>query len=334
MPASRAGKTQMRARALSSDPVAAEAAEDFLMLHGSAVGAVLCGFFAAAGAYSGTLWGPVSILVGGTGVGARSFDGRLLQPGAGSKRPRGFLEQDQIPPAARAAATSAVAAALVAHAYDGGQKLSSIVKTGVQRARQSGADERAELLGRIRAAGAAALSETRFVREIIKVAGPVEGGTLSGQDFDVSQLVIDTPVVQEGDGARRRLTVPWEGEVNEVMPELGMGHAVIAIDIRGVAAALCFRRITQGLEVPALRLELPLAAVPVQRGVPRVAPGTRLAAPCPMAIVTDDGAAVEVLAYPSAANLSNPKGPVFSLVRDPVSRNVVLPAPGARSPSS
>ena len=311
-----------RARALASDPVAAEAAEDFLMTHGSAVGAVLSGYFAAAGAYAGTLWGPVSILVGGTGVGGRAFDGRLLQPGAGLKRPRGFVPDEEIPPAASAAATTAVAAALVAHAYDGGQKLASIVKPGVQRAKQSGADERAELLTRVRAAGAGALADPRFVRELVKVAGPVEGGTLGQQDFDVSSVVIDVPVAEAARADQQVLTVPWESEALEVSPALGRGHAIIAIDVRGVAAGLCFRRVSEGLAVPALELEIPLCAIPVRRGVPRTPPGTRLSAPAPMAITVAGGSAIEIVALPAALSLTEASGPKFTLTRDPDTRNV------------
>lgn len=312
----------IRARALASDPVAAEAAEDFLMAHGSAVGAVLSGFFAAAGAYAGTLWGPVSILVGGTGVGGRAFDGRLLQPGGGLKRPRGFVVGEEIPPAACAAATTAVAAALVAHAYDGGQKLASIVKPGVQRAKQSGADARAELLSRVRAAGAGAFSDHRFVRELLKVAGPVEGGALGLQDFDLSNVVIDMPAVETADSDRHILTVPWEAEAEAISPTLGHGHAIIAIDVRGVAAGVCFRRVSDGLAVPALDLELPLAAVPVRRGVPRTAPGTRLSAPAPMAITLEDGAAVEIVAFPAALSLAKAGGPKLTLARDAETRSV------------
>lgn len=313
-----------RAKALSSDPVAQEAAEDFLMLHGSAVGAVLAGFFAAAGASAGVLWGPISILVGGIGVGGRAFDGRLVQPGMGVKRPRGFTESEPIPLAARAPGTTAVAAALVAHAYDGGQRLASILKSGVARARQTGADARAELLSRVRAGGVGALTEARFVRELMRVAGPAQGGLLGAADFDVTKFAIDHPALEQVGDQGTTLTVPWQAEAQDLPEALGHGHAVLAIDVRGVAAALSFRRIHEGLDVPALELELPPLAVPVQRGVPRVAPGSRLAAPAPLAISMEEGGAREVLAFPSAANLAAADGPCLRLERDPASRVVVV----------
>jgi len=292
------------------------------MSHGSAVGAVLSGFFAAAGAYAGVLWGPVTIVVGGVGVGARAFDGRLMQPGEGAKRPRGFQDGEDIPLAARVAATNAVSACLVAHAYAGGERLAGIIKPGIVRARQSGAEARAELLGRIRAAGAGALSDAHFVREVLKVAGPVAGGLLGPQDFEASAQTIDQPVVPAAADDDQWCKAPWEGDAEEVPPGLGHGHAVIAVDVRGVAAALTFRRITEGLSVPALDLELPTLAVPVQRGVPRVAPGTRLKAPSPIGISMQNGAALKVIADPAATRLGGAAGAPLCLVRDPQTRQV------------
>src|SRR4051812_9922053 len=123
-----------RALAISNDPLAEEAAQAQLAQGGSAVGAVLAGFFAAAGGYSGVLLSPLSILVAGIGTGGRAFDGRLRQPGLGTKRPRGFLPDEAIPIAARVAVPAGVAAAAVANAYDGAKSLGSMVKHGILRA--------------------------------------------------------------------------------------------------------------------------------------------------------------------------------------------------------
>src|SRR5687768_2202438 len=134
-----------RSAAIANDPVADEAAQEYLLSGGSAVGAVLSGFFAAAGAHSGVLLAPVSLLIAGIGAGARAFDGRLRQPGRGTKRPRGFKATDPIPDAARVSVPTGVAAVLVAHAYDSGQKLGSIMKAGISRAERVGAEGRAGL---------------------------------------------------------------------------------------------------------------------------------------------------------------------------------------------
>ena len=63
----------IRSGAIANDRVAEEAAQELLSSGGSAVGAVLSGFFAAAGGYAGVLLGPVSVLVGGVGIGMRGF---------------------------------------------------------------------------------------------------------------------------------------------------------------------------------------------------------------------------------------------------------------------
>jgi gamma-glutamyltranspeptidase/glutathione hydrolase len=292
------------------------------MSHGSAVGAVLCGFFAAGGAYAGVLWGPVSILVGGVGVGVRAFDGRLVQPGEGAKRPRGFVEGEAIPTAARVPATSAVAACLVAFTYAGGSRLASIIKPGATRARQSGAEARAEFLMQVRSAGAGALSEPRFVREVVKAAGPVQGGLIGPRDFDAARLTLDEPAALHEEGGRKVWTTPWAREPAAVGAELGHGHAIVAIDVRGVAAAVCYRRVNEGFSVPALDLELPTLASPVQRGVPRTSPGTRLSAPSPIAITSGAASALEVVAYPSASSIDDTTGLCLRLSRDGGTREV------------
>jgi gamma-glutamyltranspeptidase/glutathione hydrolase len=297
----------MRARstAIANDPVAEQAAQDFLIGGGSAIGAVLCGYFAAAGAHAGVLFSPLTILVGGIGAGARAFDGRLRQPGLGTKRPRGFKPGESIPDAARVGVPSSVSAALVAHAYDSEQRLRTIMKEAVSRAERSGAEARAELLRRIRAVGAAALTEPSFVRPLLRAAGPSEGGLLTPADFgqipdidrDATELKLKERVLYEA---------PWASELSEE-PDVerdGIGCAVLAADVRGVFAALCYRRITNGILVDDLDVELPLIAVPVQRGVARLSPGARLSAPAPIGIVRDArGTVIEAVAAPAAARL-------------------------------
>jgi hypothetical protein len=294
-----------RSRALASDPVAEEAAREFLSQGGSAVGSVLSGFFAAAGAYSGVLLGPVTVLVGAVGSGVRCFDGRLRQPGLGAKRPRGVPKDEGIPEAARVAVPGAVAAALVAHAYDGSQKLGTILRAGVRQAERCGAEARARLLGRIRGLGATALTETDFARNLLRVAGPSQGGLLTPADF-AAPLDVDQPAIQRTLDGATIAEPPWSATPGPLAPEsdLGLGAGVCAVDVAGVFAALCYRRVRDGFAVEELDLEAPLAAVPVQRGVTRVAPGSRLPAPTPVAIRLDGaGVPVEVLVAPAADRL-------------------------------
>lgn len=311
-----------RARALASDPVAEEAADDFLAGSGSATGAVLAGFFAAAGAHAGVLWGPLSLIVSGVGVGGRAFDGRLIQPGLGLKRPRGKKEGDPVPEAALVPVPGAVAAALVAHAYDGGQRLASVMKPGLSRARQSGATGRHELLLRIRAAGAAAFTETAFVREMLRAAGPAQGGQLSAQDF-ATREGIDYEVTRADSEDGVLLRAPWASQISADHEVVGRGAAVIAIDPRGGCAALAYRRVVEGFSLEAMDLELPLAAALVEHGVPRVKPGSRLPSPAPIEILVRDDVPVAVRACPAALHCSDDSEPKLVLRRDASTRRVV-----------
>ena len=317
----------MRARALamSNDPIADEAAVAQLAQGGSAVGAVLAGFFAAAGGYSGVLLSPLTILVAGIGTGGRVFDGRLRQPGLGTKRPRGFLPEEPIPPAARIAVPAAIAAAAVANAYDGAKSLGSLVKHGILRAERAGADALAEVLGRIRSAGQVALSEQSFTRPFLRLAGPSEGGLVTPADFaNIADIDLSASVRQVGDASY--LEPPWAEEWTEdqrLPSELGIGAVVCAVDVRGVFAAAAYFRPSDGLEFDDLALLAPYVAVPTQRGVPRQPPGSSLPAPAPIAVrCTPEGVPVEVCAEPGsrALHLGNPAR--LSISRDPVSREV------------
>ena len=290
-----------RSRAVSNDAVAEEAAENLLLSGGSAMAAVIAGYFAAAGAHSGVLLSPLSVLIGGAGVGdGRAFDGRLRQPGLGAKRPRGFKKGETVPDAARVAVASSVAALFVAHAYDGGGSLSSILKAGIRLAERAGADSRADLLKRIRGVGAGALTEPAFVRPLLQAAGPSEGGLLTPADFAAIPSV-DGRAVERRVGDRTVIEAPWAAEGADA-PGDGVGCAVLAIDGRGVCAGVLYRRVLDGLPIEALELEAPLSAVPVERGVARRSPGERLATPTPLALIKDAGA-YSIVAAPGRPTL-------------------------------
>lgn len=169
--------------AVGNQPIAVQAAQEFLLSGGSAVGAVLSGFFAACGAHAGILLGPLSILIAGIGSGVRVFDGRLRQPGLGTKRPRGFLNEHEIPPAARVAVPQFIAAAVVAQAYDGGGPITEVLKRGIRQARQVGSEARAEVLQSIRGQGAKAMSSPSVARPLLHIAGISEGGLLTSADL-------------------------------------------------------------------------------------------------------------------------------------------------------
>src|SRR5262249_23082705 len=83
------------------------------------------------------------------------------------------------------------------------------------------------------------------------------------------------------------------------------GLAVCAVDGQGLAAALAYRRVMNGVGIDELEIEAPKSAVPVRRGVPRVAPGGSLPAPAPVAVRIDEsGVPLEVVAAPTAGRLT------------------------------
>ena len=295
-----------RGRVTSDDPVAAEAAEDVLLAGGSALGAAVAGFFAAAGAHSGVLLSPVTLLAAGSGIGARAFDGRCRQPGRGSKRPRGFKDGDVVPSQASVGVPAGITALIIALAYDEQAKIARLLKSGIRRARDTGALARAELLERIRAVGGSAVTESSFVRPFLHAAGEAAGGLVGPSDFRAIDDVDHAATIYEASGARWAIA-PWatDDAPSTVPPEFGIGHAVCAVDVQGLAVALSYRRVMNGIPIDELEIEAPPVAVPVRRGVPRVAPGGSLPAPAPIAVRIDQaGNPLEVVAAPSAARIT------------------------------
>ncbi|HEV8550185.1 MAG TPA: hypothetical protein VGQ57_14170 [Polyangiaceae bacterium] len=283
-----------RAAALATDDFVEQIASSELARSRSAVAAVVAGFFAAAGAYADVLLGPLTLLVAGVGSGGRVFDGRLRQPGLGTRRPRGFVSE-QVPVASRVALPTSIAALTVALAYDQRATLTAVARFGAKAAADRGSAERARLLERVASVGPAALTESSFVRPLLHLASPSEGGLLSPADFVATEDIASEAQERSLDGVTW-LEAPWA----EALPEVGSGgerHAICAVDAEGVYATLCYERVGTGLAVPALGLVAALGAVPVRRGERRVSPGERLPSAAPIAIACDDaGAPIEATA--------------------------------------
>ncbi len=289
-----------RAAAIASEALVENVAAAELARSKSAVAAVVAGFFAAAGAYADVLLGPLTLLVAGVGSGGRVFDGRLRQPGLGAKRPRGFVSDD-VPVASRVALSTSVAAVTVALAYDRRATLTAVARAGARAAAEADALERARLLGRVAAVGPAALAESSFVRPLLHLASPSEGGLLTPADFVAAgDLVLDAH--ERTFKGTSVLEPPWAELKAEPVAPGGSRHAVCAVDAEGVYASLAYERVGSGLEVPALGLVAPLGATPVRRGTPRVKPGQRLPAPAALMVICDDAnAPCEVTATLQAA---------------------------------
>jgi hypothetical protein len=311
--------------AVGNQPVAVQAAQEFLLSGGSAVGAVLAGFFSACGAHAGILLGPLSLIVAGVGSGVRAFDGRLRQPGLGTKRPRGFLNDDEVPPAARVAVPQSIAAAVVAHAYDRGGPISEVVKRGVRQAKQVGSQARAEVLQSIRAQGARALSSPGLARPLLHVAGISEGGLVTSADL-ATVAAIDVAATSHP-RANEWMQVPWAaGNDNDGdRPSSdSLPMALAAVDSRGVFAAAAYSWTTNGIVIEELDLEAPPCAMPVMRGITRIAPGCPIPAAAPLAIQVLGGRPIAVACDPRATRLDfrNIEQAPLRIFRDPESRIV------------
>jgi len=271
------------------------------MSSGSAVGAVLAGYFAAVGAFPGVLLGPVSLLVAGIGTGARAIDGRLRQPGREAKRPKGRRPEEEASVASRVAVPTSVPALLVGHTYAWDHRLAGVLRVGRAEAKREAAEGRLELLEAIASHGAATFNTAMFVRPLLHAASPQQGGLLSRADFITRAEDIDCPAVTESTSLGSVLRAPWANQPGEAA---GVGHALCAVDGAGQLAALCFRRVAEGIEIPELDLLAPEAAVPVVHGEPRLKPGSALGAPAPIALVVDEtGAPLGAYAEPNAAQL-------------------------------
>lgn len=313
--------------AVGNQPIAVQAAQEFLLSGGSAVGAVLSGFFAACGAHAGILLGPLSILIAGIGSGVRVFDGRLRQPGLGTKRPRGFLNEHEIPPAARVAVPQSIAAAVVAQAYDGGGPITEVLKRGIRQARQVGSEARAEVLQSIRGQGAKAMSSPSVARPLLHIAGISEGGLLTSADLaavsDLDFAARSHPTVPDW------MEAPWAGDDAAPHPsKMNSGDSLLmvlsAVNGRGVFAGAAYEWTTNGIAIEELDLEAPACAIPVMRGITRIAPGCSLPSAVPLAIQIVTGQTVAIVCDPRI-NRFDPHGieqAQFRIVRDPITRVV------------
>ena len=276
----------LRAAASTASSVAARAAAaEILAAGGTAVDAVIAGFFAAAGERPGVLLAPTVALVAGTGAGARAYDGRSVQPGLGSARPRGFVADAVIPEAAYAAAPRTIAMLVLLHGHRGRTSLSVLARFGVAAAEAQDAKERAVLIRRVGASGVLALRTTEVARSLIAVGGAVAGGVLTERDLEEARPAETDAVTTALASGANVFTSPWApSEASAAASE-----AIVACDGRGIVAAIAYAPSLAGIVVPELGITLARDAVPVLRGVTRVAPGTPLAASAPIALLGRKG---------------------------------------------
>ncbi len=269
-----ASRQRRTSAAGASSPVAREAAEEALAANGSAADAVVAAFFAIAGSEPGGLFAPAVAIVSGAGAVGRAFDGRAMQPGRGTERPRGFT--GAVPLAARAAVPRSPHAMLVLHATFGRRTLRQVVRPGAVVARALGADGRAAFIERFADLGAPALASEESA--IFRIAGPLASGLLTEADI-AAVRVDDAPALlfdeKSADGTPMRIVLePWEAARESAAPPVW----VTAADAYGLVASLAVfvGDAPDGarLMVPELEVALPLVADPVLRGKERTQPGT------------------------------------------------------------
>lgn len=273
------------AGAASSSGVAGDAAHLALAAGGAAIDAVVAGFFAAAGANAGVLLGSTAAIVGNTGSGVRAFDGRPVQPGKEAARPRGFVEGQAVPDAARVAAARTVPMMFLLHAYGGRTSLSTLAKHGADVAIGQGAKVRARVLRRVGAAGVIGLRTEGVHDALLAAANSVAGGALTEADLEnVMPGDADARTLYQADGDVHVAGWPWSGEGASDLDVGWNVDVVVAADHWGGVAALSFAHQPKGVDLPGVELSAPRLAVPVRRGVTRIAPGTPLRAPGPVGI--------------------------------------------------
>ncbi len=273
------------AAAAASAGGASDAAHLALGAGGSAIDAIVAGYFAAAGADDGVLLGPCAAIVANSGSGVRAFDGRLLQPGKGAARPRGFTDDQPIPDAARIAVPRSVPMLFLLHAYGGRSGLSTLARYGAEAAADAGAKERAKVIRRVGAAGVIGLRSEGVHEALLTAANSVAGGSLTEADLDsVLPADADGRVLFEGEGDAVVTAWPWCGDGDGEDITGWTVDTIVAADSRGGVAALAYAHQSKGVPLPAVELSAPRVAVPVRRGVTRVTPGAALRSPAPIGV--------------------------------------------------
>jgi gamma-glutamyltranspeptidase/glutathione hydrolase len=295
-----------------------EAAAEELLGKGNAVDAVVAGVFAACAASPGVLLGPVQILVGGAGAGLLAIDGRVRQPGMGAPRPRGFVDDEEIPDAARVGAPWLPAALSVAIATAGSATFAQVLAPAIAAAKGS---PRQDILSRIASRGPRAIEERPLGQELVAVAGRPSGGLLTSDDLSSPRLTVQK-ATSLSFGEQRIVLLPWANhdEGGPVPPaghtEIARARAVVAVDRNATFAIACWDEPVEGLDVAELGLRAPFYAEPVRRGQTRVRAGDARPAAAPLALVAGEAPRLALAAFGAGDAYDVVRGALASIVKD------------------
>lgn len=291
--------------AAATDPLAQAAAASALTSGGGAVDALIAGFFAAAAARRDVLLSPAAALTVGHSGGVRCFDGRYVQPGRGAPRPRGYLAGTDIPQAARVPVPRAVGMLHLLHSYGGRARLRELIRPAVSAAQRASAPRRAEIIGAIADRGLLGIRSRDVTRALLEVGGQIAGGTLTEIDLDEARPNEDQ--AQETNfGSAAVVTAPWSAESTSPIFAAGSHEGceiIVARDHWAACAALVYVPTADGLAIDPLELQIAPHATPVQRHVPRVAPGTPLPMPFPAGLVHTPSGFTAAIGFPTVAGV-------------------------------
>lgn len=277
-----------RRTVVASQPgVAAAAAE--LPLTASAVDRVAAGIFAAVALSPAVLFGPVQILLGGGGLGTFAIDGRVLQPGKGAPRPRGFTADDAIPDAAWVAVPTLPGALAAALALVRTTTLGRVAGPAIELAKERSA-ARTKILKLLARRGGASFTDREIVDELTTAFGRTAGGLLTAEDLAEPSIVASPATVTPLAGKGSMVRVPW---FEPRAPHAdSVVHVIACGDTRGRFVVASYEDAREGVSLESLDLVVPRLAEPVRRGEVRVRPGAVRPASSPIALALADGTAL------------------------------------------
>jgi gamma-glutamyltranspeptidase/glutathione hydrolase len=120
---------------------------------------------------------------------------------------------------------------------------------------------------------------------LLHIAGISEGGLLTSADL---AAISDLDVTASSHPAITNwFEAPWANEAVHSSNSLSLDSLLMvlaAVDNRGVFAGAAYEWTTNGIAIDGLELEAPACAVPVMRGITRIAPGCPIPTAAPMAI--------------------------------------------------